>query len=386
MPITGTFPPERGRTVMVRFSPPDCQGVEPGRQEGITPRRDASDRAVVGLTVHQPVSGLARKVRTAMAINETVTGNDSVAITGTASTGERTVGVKGRGDSVGVRGEGKTWHGVEGISDSTIGGFGVFGANTARGTGVVGESTGWIAVGGFASSTSQGAAVYGEHKGNQAGVWGHNTNATDQAGPGVVGSSRGTGVIGTSETWMGVHGETKSTTGGAGVSGRSLNPDGTVNQDGVAGFFDGKVVVTNDIILSNADCVEEFDATQSATIEPGTVMVIDEADALQQSSEAYDRRVAGVVSGAGGYKPGIVLGKQDSQGKRVSLGLLGKVVCKADARYGAIEVGDLLTTSPTPGHAMKATDPVKALGAVIGKALRPLEEGQGLVSMLIALQ
>jgi hypothetical protein len=66
-----------------------------------------------------------------MAINETATGNDSVSITGTASAGERTIGVKGVGDSTGVHGEGKAWNGVEGVSQSTIGGSGVFGANTA---------------------------------------------------------------------------------------------------------------------------------------------------------------------------------------------------------------------------------------------------------------
>jgi hypothetical protein len=66
--------------------------------------------------------------------------------------------------------------------------------------------------------------------------------------------------------------------------------------------------------------------------------------------------------------------------------LLGKVYCKVDAGYGAIAIGDLLTTSPTPGHAMKAEDPLKAFGAVIGKALRPLKEGQGLLPILIALQ
>jgi hypothetical protein len=66
--------------------------------------------------------------------------------------------------------------------------------------------------------------------------------------------------------------------------------------------------------------------------------------------------------------------------------LVGKVYCKVDAQYGPIEVGDLLTTSCTPGHAMKASDPLKAFGSVIGKALRPLEEGQGLIPILIALQ
>jgi hypothetical protein len=65
---------------------------------------------------------------------------------------------------------------------------------------------------------------------------------------------------------------------------------------------------------------------------------------------------------------------------------MGKVYCKVDARYSPIEVGDLLTTSPTMGHAMKAEDPLKAFGSVIGKALRPLQEGLGLVPVLVALQ
>jgi hypothetical protein len=57
-----------------------------------------------------------------------------------------------------------------------------------------------------------------------------------------------------------------------------------------------------------------------------------------------------------------------------------------DAQYSAIAVGDLLTTSATPGHAMKAIDPLKAFGSVIGKALCPLNAGQGMIPILIALQ
>jgi len=68
------------------------------------------------------------------------------------------------------------------------------------------------------------------------------------------------------------------------------------------------------------------------------------------------------------------------------IALMGKVYCKVDAQFAAIAVGDLLTTSPTAGHAMKADDPAKAFGAVIGKALRPLDAGLGLIPILIALQ
>ena len=65
---------------------------------------------------------------------------------------------------------------------------------------------------------------------------------------------------------------------------------------------------------------------------------------------------------------------------------MGRAYCKVDAAYSAIEAGDLLTTSATPGHAMKASDPQRAFGAVIGKALRPLREGRGVIPILIAMQ
>jgi len=115
-------------------------------------------------------------------------------------------------------------------------------------------------------------------------------------------------------------------------------------------------------------------------------MVLGTNGALRQSDRIYDKRVAGVISGAGDYKPGIILGKQQAQKNRVSIALLGKVYCKVDAQGSPIEVGDLLTTSATPGHAMKAQDSQKAFGAVIGKALQPLRNGHGLVPILITLQ
>ena len=146
--------------------------------------------------------------------------------------------------------------------------------------------------------------------------------------------------------------------------------------------------MTGDLVLQNADCAEDFDIaiTEAEVIEPGTVMVLDQHGALQPSQHAYDKRVAGVISGAGDYKPGIVLDKQPSDNPRLPIALLGKVYCKVDAQQAPIAIGDLLTTSPTAGHAMKAEDPCRAFGAVIGKALRPLSAGQGLIPILIALQ
>jgi len=151
-------------------------------------------------------------------------------------------------------------------------------------------------------------------------------------------------------------------------------------------LFDGDVEVRGDIrfISGHADCAEDFDIAEA--VDPGTVMVLGEEGALRQSHQAYDKRVAGVISGAGSYKPGLVLDKQDSATARLPIGLIGKVYCKVDAQASPIEIGDLLTTSTTPGHAMKASDPLRAFGSVIGKALGALKEGQGLIPILIALQ
>jgi hypothetical protein len=66
--------------------------------------------------------------------------------------------------------------------------------------------------------------------------------------------------------------------------------------------------------------------------------------------------------------------------------LSGRVWCWCDATGGAIEPGDLLTTSATPGHAMKAADLSAAQGAVLGKAMTALPDGRGLVLVLVSLQ
>ena len=256
----------------------------------------------------------------------------------------------------------------------------VAGRHCTRGVGVNGMSDDGIGV--FASSTS-GEGMHGETSSPVfAAIAGYSLNPS--------GSSAG--VWGSSKAGEGVHGETNST-GSAAVVGIQLNPASTGaaifgehKGDGPAGFFQGNVVVTKDIFLTNADCAEDFDIARAEAIEPGTVMVIDREGALAQSHQPYDKRVAGIVSGAGPCRPAIVLDKQESHPGRMPIALVGKVYCKADAQYSPIDVGDLLTTSPTPGHAMKATDPGKAFGSVIGKALGMLEAGTDLIPVLVALQ
>lgn len=161
-----------------------------------------------------------------------------------------------------------------------------------------------------------------------------------------------------------------------GATTTNTTDEATIHLDGNAG----------DIILKNADCAEDFDVAADTELQPGVVVILDDESRLARSVQAYDRRVVGVISGAGNYRPGIILDKQPSRTDRMPLALIGKAHCRVDARYGRIAVGDLLTSSPTPGHAMRASDPTRAFGAVIGKALAALDQGEGLIPMLISLQ
>ena len=125
--------------------------------------------------------------------------------------------------------------------------------------------------------------------------------------------------------------------------------------------------------MLGADCAEVFEISEDKQIDSGTVLVIGEDGKLHQSEKSFDKRVAGVVSGGRGCNPGITLNSSDNQNRKLPIALVGKVYCKVDASYNPIETGDLLTTSPTSGHAMKANNPVEAFGAIIGKALSSLK-------------
>lgn len=142
---------------------------------------------------------------------------------------------------------------------------------------------------------------------------------------------------------------------------------------------------SGDIKVAGADAAEFFDYEDFGDVRPGYVMVIASEGRLAPGCEPYDRRVAGVVSGAGTFKPGLVLGASTAQ-SGVPVALAGRAYCLVDASYGAIKVGDLLTTSATRGHAMKVTDNGRALGAVVGKAMSPMPKGVGLIPVLISLQ
>jgi len=270
-------------------------------------------------------------------------------VVGTSSGG---IAVLGEGE-IGVEGHGST--GVRGKSGG--------------GTGVIGESDSGVGVSGATRSSAQNAIFGFNGGGGQvpdgldhpagAGVWGHTT------------VNRGTGVLGTVQPGL---------TDAAGLTG--VGP--------VAGKFFGNVVVAGnisvdgDVLLANKDLAERFPRADDAACEPGMIMVIDGEGRLEPCSEAYDRRVIGVVSGAVGNRAAITLGAGDDPRATVSIALVGTVSCRVDADLAPVASGDLVTTSPTPGYGMKACDPQRSFGAVIGKALASLPTGRGFIPLLIS--
>jgi hypothetical protein len=174
------------------------------------------------------------------------------------------------------------------------------------------------------------------------------------------------------------------TAGSTGVYGR-----GTL----YAGNFDGNVRVSATAtvcvltITGGCDVAEPFIMSPSR-IPEGAVVVIDEQKAgqLKMSHQAYDTKVAGIVSGANGIKPGISLSQQEMVEGGQNVALSGRVYALADASIAPIEPGDLLTTSSTPGHAMKLTNRSKGQGAILGKAMSSLKYGRGTVLVLVTLE
>ncbi len=138
---------------------------------------------------------------------------------------------------------------------------------------------------------------------------------------------------------------------------------------------------------SGADFAEMLPA--AAGLEPGDVLVIGPEGVLVRSDQPNQTNVAGVYSSAPGFLGGMTIEGEDDG--RVPIALVGIVPVKVSAENGPIRPGDLLTPSSTPGHAMKA-DPVDVgglkiyrPGTIIGKALESLDQGQGVIRVLITL-
>jgi hypothetical protein len=262
--------------------------------------------------------------------------------------------------------------------------MGIYG-KADRGSGVIGESVAWIGVYG---ESAQFEGVRGTSKNkDHGGVVGTN----DAGGTAVYGEG-GAGVLGIGRTWVGVYGETRGTEGGPagvwadgkdggdGVKGHANGPGkagvagfhlsnrgpGIFGRGAPAGRFEGNVEVTgtingqhvscqgnisavgnvnagnmnvtNDIVLANADCAEDFDVDASTIgrATPGTVMVLGDEESICPSSYAYDTRVVGVVSGGADFRPGIILGKKGSAtGKKANrIDRQSLLQCRFELRSG----------------------------------------------------
>jgi len=153
---------------------------------------------------------------------------------------------------------------------------------------------------------------------------------------------------------------------------------------------EGRITTQVLVITGGSDLSEQFEiAKETVDPEPGMLVCIDPENPghLAVSSKAYDYTAAGVISGAGGVKPGMVMGQAGTIADgEYPVALTGRVYCNVDAGYGSIEPGDMITTSDTPGHGMKVSDHTQAQGAIVGKAMTALESGTGQVLVLVSLQ
>jgi hypothetical protein len=282
---------------------------------------------------------------------------------------------------------------VDSFSQSSNGEFNVDAPGIVGGRLKVSKD-GHIGIGSFRTNARlyvQGAAEYGvqaESSGDISYAAVHGSNI-----------GKGYGVLGTSEEGPGISGISNK-----GLAARIASRDGDLlqgfNRSNTPVFRvanDGTTTTKAVQISGGADLSENFHVSVAKTIayskesiQPGLVVVIDAQNEgnLTLSHLQYDNRVAGVISGAHGLEPGVVLNKV-SQGLgsyQYPIALAGKVYCWADASENPIEPGDLLTTSNRVGHAMRVNDFDKAKGAILGKAMTRLTKGTGLILMLVTLQ
>ncbi|MCB2182518.1 MAG: hypothetical protein KQH63_10860 [Desulfobulbaceae bacterium] len=310
----------------------------------------------------------------------------AIAVAGASQDGYGVVGTSTSHYHGGVYGEGTRGYGLYGRhTDPSYTSPAVYGKNEGSGIGVLGDSySGSAAVQGRAFS-STGTGVRG-----QASV-SSNYGELGKAGIGV--EAQGSTYAGKFIGDVGFFSGTTSV-GRYDVSDYSLHmykSDGTTSIEIDSDYNgDGRIITDELQITGGSDLSEQFDIKKiSFDIQPGMVVSIDptQPGKLEISSEAYDNKVAGIVSGAGGIKPGMMMGQRNSEADGAHpVALTGRVYCYADTANGSIQPGDLLTTSNVPGYAMKVTEHNKALGAILGKAMSPLEEGQGLVLVLVSLQ
>ncbi len=310
-------------------------------------------------------------------------------------------GVYGRGYAAGVAGVAANYPGY---------GFGVRGTNQAdHGSGVIGISsqvTGEVfgVQGKVNSTTAEAAGVVGEAtatSGQTYGVLGLNYSASSGA-HGVKGETRG------DSGWAsGVYGEARNASA-IGVTGWNIGSGpglyawsalgaaliakgaGTGNlvevYDHTVGIrfrisHSGNVYADGIFIPNGADFAEMVPVRQP-DLEPGDVVALAIDGKVVRSFQERQASVVGVVSTKPGYQSDLYADLDSSE--KIPLAVMGIVPVKATAANGPIRPGDMLTPSAVPGHAMRSRQVVP--GTIIGKAMEPLEKGEGRIRMLIMLR
>lgn len=236
-------------------------------------------------------------------------------------------------------------------------------------------------------------AIYGESATTGTGVLGKSAGGQGVYGWAVAG---GDGVFGTASSGNGVNGSTSTgvaVQANASTSGTALEANANTG-DIIKGYSGGganlrfKVSNTGNVTADGtftgggAD-VAEFVPT-SESLEPSDVVEIGPDGRFRLSRTASSTAVAGVIT----TKPGVLMNASEERQTLKdgpALALAGRVPVKVSSENGAINPGDLLVASSTPGHAMKApANP--AAGTVIGKSLGSLETGTGRVEMVVMLR
>jgi hypothetical protein len=232
------------------------------------------------------------------------------------------------------------------------------------------------------STTPGFAAIYGENL-QGIGVWASGS-AAGIAGPALRANN-------TNPNGIGIYSTTSSADANLVVGNAG---SGDLIRGFCAACSDASFRVTNSgmtvtpvlQITGGSDVAEHFQVDKA--IQPGMVVAIDPKSEgkLTLSRGAYNRKAVGVISGANELHPGMVLPEPNGATDAPALTLSGRVWVYCDATKNPVKAGDLLTTSDTPGYAMKVTNYRKAQGAIIGKALTDLKGQRGLVLMLASLQ
>jgi len=305
----------------------------------------------------------------------TSTATDAKGVEGLASNSGAVTNYGGYFEAAGSTGRGVDGHATSTAESTNYGGR--FQADGTYGYGVYAYSPDYYGVYGYGGSRGGYFYTSGSTSDYASGIYGYAAAAADYGYGGYFYAS-GSSAYGGYFVASGTSGTGIYATGGS---------------SGYAAKFRGNVLIQRESdgvtvmeLGAGLDYAEGFDVAHNDGIEPGSVLVIDPENPgkLALSSRSYDTRVAGIVAGANNLGSGVRLGAGEFDH---DVALAGRVYCNVDASKDGVEPGDLLTTSATPGYAMKVKDHGRSQGAIIGKAMERLEKGEkGQILVLVTLQ